>query len=317
MNFSIENRARLAFAGTVLLGLAVWLIWHSLVSGRFTTYQIVTQDSVSGLIPGAPVEFHGVDVGTVNQVELTGPRTVRILLDVEKDAPITRATVATITARGLATRGFTGYVYILLEDTGTDEHALTAARGERYPRIPSTPSRYVSLDTAIMQVNQNVQVLTEMARALLDDKTIASLRNAVDNLQQVSRMLAENQESLSAIIANTGQASERLGPLLDSSNNTMKGLERVSRMLAQKQEHLSSIIANTERASGQLGPLLESSSQTINALQLQVLPEAYRTMANLNKLANSMDRFTVKINRDPSILVRGSTPPPLGPGETK
>ncbi|SDZ81567.1 MlaD family protein [Microbulbifer marinus] len=317
MKFSIENRARLAFAITVLLGVVVWLIWHSLASARFTTYQILTQDSVSGLIPGAPVEFHGVDVGTVTEVQLTGPRSVRILLEVEKGAPITRATAATITARGLATRGFTGYVYVLLEDAGTDQRPLTAAKGERYPRIPSTASRYVSLDTAISQVNQNVQVLTELARALLDDESIASLRSAVENLQQVSHMLAENQESLSAIITNTQQASDRLGPLLDSSNNTMKGLERVSRMLAQKQEHLSSIIANTEQASGRLGPLLKSSSDTINALQLQVLPEAYRTMANLNKLTSSMDRLTDKINRDPSILVRGSTPPPLGPGETK
>ncbi|WP_323844128.1 MlaD family protein [Microbulbifer magnicolonia] len=317
MNISTANRARLAFALAVLLVLVAGAIWYYRTSGRFATYQILTEDSVSGLIAGAPVEFHGVDVGRVTEVELVGPRSVRILLDVEKDAPVTRATVATITARGLATRGFTGYVYILLENTGTEEGPLTAAPGARYPQIPSTPSRSVNLDTAISQVNQNVQLLTELLRTLLDDETITSFKYTVENLQQVSRMLAENQEKLGSIIANTEQASGRLGPLLDSSHDTVKALQQVSHMLAGNQRRLSAIIANTEQASGRFAPLLDSSSQTINALQLQVLPEAYRTMATLNQLTNSMSRLTDKINRDPSILVRGSAPPPLGPGETE
>ena len=317
MTISIANRARLAFAIALLLVLVAVSIWYYRTSGRFTTYQILTGDAVSGLIVGAPVEFHGVDVGKVTRVELTGPRSIRILLDVDKDAPVSKATVATITSRGLATRGFTGYVYILLDNTGTDQGPLTAAPGARYAQIPSSPSRSVNLDTAISQVNENVQLLTELLRNMLDEKTIASFREAVDNLQQVSGMLAENQQKLGSIIANTERASNRLGPLLDSSSDTASALQQVSRMLARNQRKLSAIIANTEQASGQFIPLLDSSSDTINALQLQVLPEAYRTMTTLNRLTDSMNRLTDKINRDPSILVRGSAPPPLGPGESE
>ena len=317
MTISIANRARLGFAAVVLLGLLGFWVWYAKTAGRYATYQILTEDSVSGLVPTAPVEFHGVDVGKVTEVELTGPRSVRILLEVEKDAPISRATVATITARGLATRGFTGYVYILLENTGSGEGPLTAAPGARFPQIPSAPSRSVNLDTAISQVNENVQTLTQLLHTLLDDKTIASFKYSVENLQQVTRMLAENQEKLSTIITNTEQASGRLGPLLESSNDTINALQQVSHMLAGNQQRLNTIITNTEQASGRLGPLLDSSSDTINALQLQVLPEAYRTMMTLNKVTHSMNRLTDKINRDPSILLRGSGPPPLGPGESE
>ena len=317
MTISTTSRARLAFAATIVAGVIAGAVWYYETSGRFETFQILTEDSVSGLIAGAPVEFHGVDVGRVTEVELTGPSSVRILLDVEKDAPVSRATVATITARGLATRGFTGYVYVLLENTGTDQGPLTAAPGARYPRIPNAPSRSVNLDTAISQVNQNVQSLTELLRTILDEDTIAALQQAVGNLQQVTQVLANNQEKLSAIIANTEQASGRLGPLLDSSSDTVNALQQVSEMLAGNEQRLNAIITNTEQASGRLGPLLDASSHSINALQLQVLPEAYRTMATLNQLTNSMTRLTDKINRDPSILVRGTTPPPLGPGETE
>ncbi|WP_226704522.1 MlaD family protein [Microbulbifer elongatus] len=317
MTTSTASRARWAFAAMVLAGVVAGVIWHYQTSGRFTTYQILTEDSVSGLIAGAPVEFHGVDVGMVTEVELTGPSSVRILLDVEKDAPVSSATVATITARGLATRGFTGYVYVLLENTGSKQGPLTAAPGARYPRIPNAPSRSVNLDTAISQVNENVQSLTELLRTMLDKDTIAAFQQAVGNLQQVTQMLADNQQRLSAIIANTEHASGRLGPLLDSSGDTVHALRQVSQMLAGNQERLNTIITNTEQASGQLGPLLDASSQSVHALQLQVLPEAYRTMATLNQLTNSMTRLTDKINRNPSVLLRGSTPPPLGPGETE
>lgn len=317
MTVSTTNRARLAFAIAVLLIVVAGAIWYYQTSGRFKTYQILTEDSVSGLIAGAPVEFHGVDVGRVTKVELTGPSSVRILLEVEKDAPINSATVATITARGLATRGFTGYVYILLENVGTDSRPLKAAAGKRHPQIPSLPSRSVNLDTAISQVNQNVQLLTELLRTMLDEDTIASFKLAVGNMQEVTRMLADNQQRLSTIIANTEQASGELGPLLSRSNDTMRALQQVSHMLARNQERLNAIIVNTEQASGRLGPLLDSSSNSVNALQLQVLPEAYRTMATLNRLSNSMNRLTDKIDRNPAILLRGSAPPPLGPGETE
>ena len=317
MTISTTNRARLAFAAAIVAGVIAGAVWYYQTSGRFETFQILTEDSVSGLIAGAPVEFHGVDVGRVTEVELTGPRSVRILLDVAKDAPVSRATVATITARGLATRGFTGYVYVLLENTGTDQGPLTAVSGARYPRIPNTPSRSVNLDTAISQVNQNVQSLTELLRTILDKDTIAAFQQAVGNLQQVTKVLANNQEKLSTIIANTERASGQLGPLLDSTSDTVDALQQVSQMLTGNEEKLNAIITSTEQASGRLGPLLEASSHSINALQLQILPEAYRTMATLNQLTNSMTRLTDKINRDPSILVRGTTPPPLGPGEAE
>lgn len=107
-----EKQARVAFILFLLLGALITLAWYLVVSSQKNTYQIVTHENVSGLIVDAPVEFHGVEVGKVEEIELTNSRSVRIAFSVAEQAPINQATVATITARGLATRGFTGYVYI-------------------------------------------------------------------------------------------------------------------------------------------------------------------------------------------------------------
>lgn len=275
MKISIENRARLAFALVILVGVVAGLVWYLFSSSQYATYLLVTQDSVSGLLVDAPVEFHGVEVGKVRQIELTNPHSVKILLNIRKEVPITTATIATITSRGLATRGFTGYVYVSLEESGTASQPLVPDVGDPFPRIRAAPSRSVNLDTAISQVNENVQNMTDLLRSVLDTNTVTSLKQSVDNLQQVTRMLAENNKKLSAIIVNTEQASNQFKPLLESSNDTVK------------------------------------------TLQFQILPEAYRTIDKLDKLSESLNGVANRINREPSILLRGSTPLPPGPGETK
>ncbi|HEY0722207.1 MAG TPA: MlaD family protein [Gammaproteobacteria bacterium] len=275
MMVSIENRARLAFALVVVLAIVVGLAWYFYTASQYTTYQIVTQDSVSGLIVDAPVEFHGVEVGKVTSVELTNPNSVTILLNIRKEVPITTATIATITARGLATRGFTGYVYVAMENSADNTRSLLAKNGSPYPQIRTAPSHSVNLDTTINQLNENVQYVTDTLRSVLDENTVASLKQSVDSLQQVTHMLADNTKKLNAIILNTKQASD------------------------------------------QFNTLLESSGDTVRTVQFQLLPEAYRTLDKLDKLSDSLNGVAGKINREPSILLRGAAQPPPGPGESK
>lgn len=234
-----NRKARLAF-GFVLVGAALaGLLWYAFSSRTYTTYQIHTPDPVSGLVVDAPIEFHGVDVGRVKRIELVDPKSVRILLSIKDDAPVTTATIATITSRGLATRGFTGYVYVSLEDAGTDRKPLVAQAGD-YPVIPTAPSRSVNLDMAIDEVNRNVQFITQTLQATLDPKTIASLKQSAQSLQQVSK-----------------------------------------------------------------------------ALETQVLPEAHKTLSRLGEVSTSMSGVASKLNRDPSVVVRGAARRPPGPGEEK
>ncbi|HEY3536686.1 MAG TPA: MlaD family protein [Trinickia sp.] len=275
MKFDINTKARLAFAAFLLVSTVAGAGWYFFSVSQYATYQIYTKDSVSGLIADAPVEFHGVDVGKVKSVRLVNPHSVDIVLSIDRTAPVTSASVATITSRGLATRGFTGYVYISLEDVGSDSRPLTTRPGEPYPIIATAPSKAVTLDTAMNQVNENFQVITRLLESILDETTVASLKQSADNLQQVTKVLAKN----------TGK--------------------------------LNAIVANAERASHRFEPLLESSHDTVTALQTQILPETHKALSNLDNLSKSFNDVAIRINRDPSIVIRGAAPPPPGPGERK
>lgn len=321
-SLSVESRARWAFAIFLLLIAALGLAWFALVSSRYATYQIRTHDPVSGLIVDAPVEFHGVEVGKVTRVELTRPGSVSVLLRIRNDAPVTTATVATITSRGLASKGFTGYVYVSLEDDAADGRPLADPPAHSYREIRTAPSRSVSMDTAISQLNQNVQYMTRLLQTSLDDKTIASLKQSLDSMQKVTRTLADNSEKMNAIIANAERASSRLEPLLQSSNETARALQ--TQLLPEAYKALdsldrvsSSLLVNTERASSRLEPLLESSNETARALQTQLLPQAYEALSKLDRLATSLNGVATSIERDPSVLIRGTGKRPPGPGESK
>ena len=76
--------------------------------------------------------------------------------------------------RGLATRSFTGYVYVSLEDTGKPAQAPHRCRAGFLPLLASAPAQIVSLDTAINQMNQTVQAVGGLLQATLDPATVAA-----------------------------------------------------------------------------------------------------------------------------------------------
>jgi phospholipid/cholesterol/gamma-HCH transport system substrate-binding protein len=309
MKLDVENTARVAFAIVLLLGAAAGAGWYLLSSSRYVTYEMRTHDSVSGLIVDAPVEYHGIDVGRVKRVELLDPRSVRILVNIERDAPVTTATVATITTRGLAARGFTGYVYVSLEDTGSESRRLVSHPGQRYPVIALTSPRSASLDTAISRMDENMLRIIERMDDVLDAKTVAALKGSVDNLQRVTKTLADNNAKLNALIVTGERASRELQPLLKSSNETVDALQR--QILPETHKALT----NLDSLSRQLQPLVASSDRTLSILQTQILPEAHKTLTDLDDLSTSLTSFANKVDKDPSVIVRGVIPQLFGLSE--
>lgn len=225
MKLGPEALARLAFAALAAAGIAAAVGWRWMAAGRDAAYEVRTPDAVSGLVVDAPVEFHGVEVGKVTRIELAGRRLVRIVLSVRRDVPVTRGTVATVSARGLAARGFTGYVVVELEDAGTDPRPPAAEPGDALPRLRSAPSTSANVDTAISQVNENVRALTALLQSALDPATVAALDQSIDNLRTVSATLAANGERLDSIIRKVDRASGQVAPLLASGRDTVRTVE--------------------------------------------------------------------------------------------
>jgi phospholipid/cholesterol/gamma-HCH transport system substrate-binding protein len=315
----VHVKAKLIFIAALCvggLGAAYWYFWNL---DQYTTYQIETHDPVSGLIADSPVELHGVEIGKVTRIQLIDPRTVGIQISVAKNAPITKATVATITARGLAARGFTGYVYVALENTGTGSGVPAVEPGQLYATIPSAPSLTDTMDTTVADAVQQVRVLTRLLQSMLDEKTVASLKQSLDGFQEIMSTLVANNERLGSLIVNVDHDSREIGALLDdktvaSLRHTLEGLQEIMSALTANDARLRSLLVNAEVDSRDIRPLLETSDATLKELHTQMLPRLYQSLGNLDGLTHSLNGIAERISKDPSTAIRGTDTRP-GPGE--
>jgi phospholipid/cholesterol/gamma-HCH transport system substrate-binding protein len=292
MAASPQSRARIAFVLVLLVLGAAGAIGYHVARGQNAYYEIRSRDSVSGLIVGAPVEFHGVEVGKVDEVELLDPRNVRVVVAVRRGVPVTSATVATITGRGLATRGFTGYVYVSLEDRSDRGEPLVAAAGDRHPAIATAPSQTVSLDTSINQLNDNVQAAVTLLRTTLDAQTVASLKRSVAQLDEVTRTLAANNARMQAIFVNAEKTTAQLPPLLESGTQTFHAMR-------------ADLLPQAGSTLAQMNATIAQTQETLQVLRTQVLPDARQTVKRLDELSASLADLAERIRRNPSVLLWG------------
>lgn len=256
----------------VATALAV-LVYYYGFRNTSARYVIYTTDSVHGMVVTAPVEYNGVTIGEISQIQLAKPGLVKIVLAIQPAIPITMGTRARIISRGLASRGFTGYIYVLLEGSDKDNRRLVAMPGQTYPVIPTLPSQGGSLDLALFDMKDEVNDLAKVLESTLDKEARHSLKKILTNMEQITNMLLQNNQ------------------------------------------RLNTLVINTEKASYQFSAFMESGTRTMTVLETQILPEVYQVLANANSLAQTAGNMAATIERDPSVLLRGTSPAVRGPGE--
>lgn len=200
------------------------IIWLS--SGfsfqQYSKYMIYMQESISGVTLDSPVEFNGVNVGTVSEIKLNhrNPQLVELILKIKSSTPVTQGTVATLT-----TRGVTGITYVALKDKSTDLRPLVVVGNQPYPVIKTAPSFFMRIDTILNQLSTNLHEVTQSIQAVLDKENLKSIKEILANMQDVTHALANNSDRLNQILENTTKASAQFGPMLQSSTSTMRTLE--------------------------------------------------------------------------------------------
>src|SRR3954467_3071 len=115
----MENKAHAMAAGLFVTALTILVLvlaaWLTRDTGVRDTYEISTRETVTGLQEQAPVRFRGVDVGKVSAIgfDPKSVGSVLITLQIDREAPVTKSTYATLSYQGV-----TGLAFIQLDDDG-------------------------------------------------------------------------------------------------------------------------------------------------------------------------------------------------------
>ncbi|MGH8847964.1 MAG: MlaD family protein [Polaromonas sp.] len=300
----MENKAHAMAAGAFVLVvtalLALLAIWLTRDNTQRDLYDMSTGEIVSGLQPQAAVRFRGVPVG---KVELIGfdakvKGNVLIRVSIDRGAPVTKSTFATV-----ASQGVTGLGFIQLDDDGASAERLVP-NDDDPPRIPLKPG---GLDKLLKQseviFNQVEQASTRLNKLLSD----------------------ENQQALTAAVTQLGEAAgsiNRVAKGLEPTVATLPTLSRDANATLRSVRAATDEVGTTARRLNEKGGPLDKLSEGSTALAAGVETFSAATLPKLDEVADQTARAMRQLRRtvsavddNPQSLIFGNGPLVPGPGE--
>jgi phospholipid/cholesterol/gamma-HCH transport system substrate-binding protein len=281
-----------------LIAAVIYLVlWLSagLPTHDYKTYVTYMQESVSGLSEQAPVRFNGVNIGYVDEIDLsrTDPNQVRLLLKIEEDIPIRIDTTSTLKVQGL-----TGIAYIDLRGGKANAPLLQKLPGETYPIIRTRPSLFQNIENTIGEIAENFDVITDGVRDLLSTQNQIKIQNILSNLEQVTNVFADNKSRIDQVIKD-------MQTIAQNTSQASKDFPELSRKLTLMASEL-------EAAGIEMGQFMQKGRITIDT----ITPQLHLTLRNISKLSQNLNQLSKDLEQHPSVLFRGKNPPQPGPGET-
>ncbi len=315
----MENKSNALAAGifvllliALLAGLAAWLTRDS---GVRDMYEISTRETVTGLQSQAPVRYRGVDVGKVSAIgfDPKTPGSVLIKLSVERGAPITRDTFAT-----LGFQGVTGLAFVQLDDTGVAATRLEP-NDDTPPRIPLKPGLLTKLTAKGEVILDQVEQITLRMNKLLDDPNQKRIASALDGMGQAAASVTQLSNTLTAILnAQLGPDRVSIPAFVKNADATFTSLRGTS---DEARAAVGELAKTTRRLNEKDGPVdrLADGAQALSAaadsFNAATLPRINRATEDTSRAVRQLSRTVNGINDNPQSLIFGAGASMPGPGE--
>lgn len=308
----METRSNHVLVGAVVLALigavVLFLVWLSQAGGNQDKhYDILFKTAVDGLAKGSSVTFSGVPVGQVESINLVpqAPEVIRVRISVNNSTPVLVGTFATI--KGV---GFTGVSAIQLDPPESDQRRLTGAREITCPDtnrdrvcpfgeaiIPTKPGALGQLLNSAPELLERVSTLTLRLTELLSDRNQKSIAAILENVQVISKNLAQRSDEIASTMADArvairqaGDAAESFGKLADTSNDLLQKDARP--LIADLQRTVRSAdtsMHNLDAAIGDARPGLQAFSK-------QTIPEVGQLVRDLREMSGALSAVAQRLN---------------------
>lgn len=290
----METRAHHLFVGLftviALVAAVFFTLWLTKAGSEraVVEYEVVFTDGVSGLSVGSPVQFNGIRIGEVANLQLdpNDPNQVRLRILVDNQvriAPNTSARLALLNVTGATA------IDLYVNDKSVQEHMYNS-RGIAV--LVAEPSPFTRLRVSSEELLVNLNSFLNNAANIVSDENSERIASILTNLDQLSGSLAQQSDSLgadlSALMANLNTTSEQLTQtlqrfdenILSPSEPIMANAAEAMQSLADMSQRIETLVAQHEGsvASGldgvaEIGPVireLRNTIHTVNMILLQI-----------------------------------------------
>lgn len=261
-----------AKVGLLVLGSSVILLWMTVVVGKFDFgkqegYRVVALfESVAGLNSKAAVRMAGVQIGTVESVELDGSR-AKLTLRIDPNVKVPRGSEAAVKTMGLLGDK---YVDIVPAERSGGPGAPAQERAGIYQdgdRIEATaaPSDADKLITQLSAIADDIKQVTGSLRTVFGSKRgERSMEDILHDLRETTANIKDFSFALkgdgSEVIVRLNELVQNLnGVVYDNKDNLKVSMENIREATRSAEVALASIenVANRiDRGEGTLGKLV-------------------------------------------------------------
>lgn len=308
----MENKAHAMAAGIFVVVVTVLLValaaWLTRDMGVRDVYEISTRETVTGLQSQAPVRYRGVDVGKVASIGFDSkvPGNVLLRLEIDRDAPVTRDTFATLSYQGI-----TGLAFIQLDDSGKPAPRLV--RDDRNPpRIPVKPGLLAKLQAKGEVILERVEQVTGRINQLLGDDNQRRISSALDNLGTAAADTSRLAQRLDSTVAT------RVDPALAEVSTAMRAVRKSADEVEKTAADFGQTARRLNDKDGPIDRLAEGTqalSHAADSFNSATLPRVNRVTEETSRAVRQLSRTVTTINDNPQSLIFGAGPATPGPGE--
>lgn len=312
----MENKSHAFAAGFFVLailallgGLAAWLTRDQ---ASYDSYELTTPQAVTGLQPQAAVRYKGVTVGKVASIGFD-PETagqVLILIDVDRDAPLTPNTYAR-----LGYQGITGLAHVELDDAATPQPRLDESpRG--YRRLTMRPSNLSLIASQGPEVIGDLRKMMIHANRLLSDENQRILMDAIGGLGEAAHSIASLMRQMEH--GWSGKLEPALTQLGRDGSESMRAMQGAAASLETMSQEITRSMRRLNGPDGAIDQITASAhafAGIAKEIDAGTLPRLTRTLDDFSATLRMIGSLTRALSSNPQAFIYGPNTSQPGPGE--
>jgi len=283
---------------------AGFVLWYSdTADGKATKrYEIYFDGSVGGLSEGSTVRYLGVVVGRVARIGID-PRDasrVRVVADIEEDAPVKADTVARLSLQGV-----TGLLYINLQPRDRAAAPPEPVPGIKFPVIPSAQSQFDVLVASLPDVVAKASETLNRINALLSDQNLTAISATLGHTERTAAALPATVADARAMFHDLKEAADEMQTAMSSlAELGGTGGENIKAAAVKLREAADSVAKSAARLDRMVG----DNAENIDRFAGDGLAEFEQLMRETRAAMQSFDALTKSLEKDPSRVIYRPAP---------
>ncbi|MBS0194636.1 MAG: MCE family protein [Proteobacteria bacterium] len=300
------------FTLSLIAAILLFILWASKYSanGSFQDYKIEfnENESVTGLSVGGVVQYNGIEVGNVRDMQLdpSDPRRVIAIVRVKAKTPIKTDTKVQLAIQSLAT----GVSFVQFYGGSPNAPLLISQTTDKIPLMHASQTAFQKLLNSSEGIANTLTNVLNNTQKLLSDENVAHISRSLADIQAISDSLAGQRGDIVATIKSAREATDRLNRTLATAEKTMGTVDgQVGKKLPAMVDHLDQTLAHLDSLSRNADDFLKTNRGALDSFSNQGLAQLGPTLAQMRQVLHQVDRLVDKIQQNPAGYLLGRDKP--------